>query len=89
MTDAVSMFLQMSLQGAVLIAALLALRAVFARRIAPGVLYALWLIPAARLLIPGSIESAFSFQNLVSEETARQARVVMEQPAAVAIPLLY
>lgn len=87
MTDAVSMFLQMSLQGAVLIAALLALRAVFAKRIAPGVLYALWLIPAARLLIPGSIESAFSFQNLVSEETARQARVVMEQPAAVTLPV--
>ena len=87
MTDAVSMFLQMSLQGAVLIAALLALRAVFARRIAPGVLYALWLIPAARLLIPGSIESAFSFQNLVSEETARQARVVMDQGAAVTLPV--
>ncbi len=26
-----------------------------------GVLYALWLLPAARLLIPGSIGSAFSF----------------------------
>lgn len=87
MTDAVAMFLQMSLQGAVLIAALLALRTVFARRIAPGVLYALWLIPAARLLIPGSIESAFSFQNLVSEEAAQRARVVMEQPTAVTLPV--
>ena len=87
MTDAVAMFLQMSLQGAVLIAALLALRTVFARRIAPGVLYALWLIPAARLLIPGSIESAFSFQNLVSEEAAQRARVVMEQSAAVTLPV--
>ena len=46
--------LVMSLQGAVLIGAVLALRAVFARRMAPGVLYALWLLPAARLLIPGS-----------------------------------
>ena len=55
--------LVMSLQGAVLIGAVLALRAVFARRMAPGVLYALWLLPAARLLIPGSIGSAFSFLN--------------------------
>ena len=57
---------QMSLQGAVLIAAVLALRALFTRRMAPGVLYALWLLPAARLLIPGSVESVFSLQNLIS-----------------------
>ena len=40
-------FLMMSLQGAVLIAVLLVLRSVFCKRMAPGVLYALWLIPVS------------------------------------------
>lgn len=65
-------FLMMSLQGAVLIAVLLVLRSVFCKRMAPGVLYALWLIPAVRLLIPGSVASVFSFLNLFSEEAEQQ-----------------
>ena len=56
---------EMSLQGAVLIAAVLVLRALFRRRMSPVALYALWLLPAARLLIPGSVGSAFSFLNLL------------------------
>ena len=73
--------LQMSLQGAVLIAAVLVLRALFARRMAPTVLYALWLIPAARLLIPGSVESVFSLQNLISPAAEEQAVAVIRQGA--------
>ncbi len=56
---------QMSLQGAVLIAALLLLRGVFARRVTPVVLYALWLLPAVRLLVPVSVGSVFSFLNFL------------------------
>ena len=80
--------LVMSLQGAVLIGAVLALRAVFARRMAPGVLYALWLLPAARLLIPGSIGSAFSFLNFIPKEMEAQAMAAaVMQTAVVQTPL--
>ncbi len=78
--------LQMSLQGTVLIAAVLVLRALFARRMAPTVLYALWLIPAARLLIPGSVESVFSLQNLISPAAEEQAVAVIRQ-GALPMPL--
>ena len=80
--------LVMSLQGAVLVGAVLALRAVFARRMAPGVLYALWLLPAARLLIPGSIGSAFSFLNFIPKEMEAQAMAAaVMQTAVVQTPL--
>ena len=69
MTEFLQAFLMMSLQGAVLIAGLLTLRVVFRKRMAPGVLYALWLLPAALLLIPGSVASVFSFQNLYSNNS--------------------
>ena len=57
--------LSMSAQGAALILALLVLRALFGRRVPPTLLYALWLLPAVRLLVPGSVASAFSLANLV------------------------
>ena len=60
-------FLMMSAQAAVLIAVILILRAAFEKRMAPTVLYSLWLLPAARLLLPGSIASVFSFQNFLPE----------------------
>ena len=86
--DALPALAQMSLQGAVLIAAVLALRALFARRMAPGVLYALWLLPAARLLIPGSVESVFSMQNLISPAAEQRMVSVVRggTTAAEAVP---
>ena len=51
--------LGMSLRGAALIAALLVFRRLFKGRVAPTATYALWLLPALRLLIPGSISCAF------------------------------
>ncbi|MEJ5965145.1 M56 family metallopeptidase [Flavonifractor porci] len=42
--------LQMSVQGTLVITVLLLLRTLFRRRISPVILYALWLLPAARLL---------------------------------------
>ena len=57
--------LQMTVQGAALIAVLLALRPLFRRRVSPVILYGLWLLPAARLLIPVSVASVFSLQNLL------------------------
>lgn len=68
-----------SVQGAVLIAALLALRMLFRRRISPVILYALWLLPAARLLIPGSVESSFSLQNLVSASAEQGMTAVLHK----------
>lgn len=67
-----------SVQGAVLIAALLALRMLFRRRISPVILYALWLLPAARLLIPGSVESSFSLQNLFSASAEQDVAAVLQ-----------
>ena len=78
--------LMMSVQGAVLIAALLVLHAAFRKRMAPGVLYALWLIPAARLLIPGSVASVFSFQNLYSPAAVQMTKIRLHSAAAANIP---
>lgn len=80
MTEWVEALLRMSLQGAALIAALLALRRLFRRRISPTVLYALWLLPAARLLIPGSIPSIWSLQNVFSQSAEQQAAAVLRSP---------
>lgn len=80
MTDWMETLLQMSIQGAALIAALMVLRRLFQRRAAPTVLYALWLLPAARLLIPGSIPSVWSLQNLFSPAVEQRAAAVLRQP---------
>lgn len=71
--------LQMTVQGTLLIAVLLLLRALFRRRISPVILYALWLLPAARLLIPGSVESAFSLQNFVPAPAEQGMATVLGQ----------
>lgn len=76
-----------SVQGAVLIAVLLALRMLFRRRISPVIFYALWLLPAARLLIPGSVESSFSLQNLVSA-TAEQGMTAVLHKGTEQLPQL-
>lgn len=68
-----------SVQGAVLIAALLVLRLLFRRRISPVILYALWLLPAARLLIPGSVASSFSMQNLFSASAEQRIAMVIQK----------
>lgn len=86
MTEFLQAFLMMSLQGAVLIAGLLTLRVVFRKRMAPGVLYALWLIPTARLLIPGSVASVFSFQNLYSPAAVQITKIQLHSAAAANIP---
>ncbi|OUN83139.1 hypothetical protein B5G06_08210 [Flavonifractor sp. An52] len=74
--------LQMTVQGTLLIAVLLLLRALFRRRISPVILYALWLLPAARLLIPGSVESAFSLQNFVPASAGQGMATVLGQGSA-------
>lgn len=74
--------LQMTVQGTLLIAVLLLLRALFRRRISPVILYALWLLPAARLLIPGSVESAFSLQNFVPAPAEQGMATVLGQGSA-------
>lgn len=80
--------LVMSLQGAVLIGAVWRCGLSLPRRMAPGVLYALWLLPAARLLIPGSIGSAFSFLNFIPKEMEAQAMAAaVMQTAVVQTPL--
>lgn len=76
--------LQMTVQGAALIAILLALRALFRRHISPVILYALWLLPAARLLIPGSVESVFSLQNLFPSSAEQRVVTILEQQSAQA-----
>lgn len=74
--------LQMTVQGTLLIAVLLLLRALFRSRISPVILYALWLLPAARLLIPGSVESAFSLQNFVPAPAEQGMATVLGQGSA-------
>ena len=86
MKEFLQAFLMMSVQGAVLTAALLVLRAAFRKRMAPGVLYALWLIPTARLLIPGSVASVFSFQNLYSPAAVQMTKIQLHSAAAANIP---
>ena len=78
--------LRMSVQGAVLILAAAALRALFGRRVPPTLLYALWLLPAARLLIPGSVASAFSLANLVPAEAGRRVEAALQTVTAVPPP---
>ena len=78
--------LSMSAQGAVLILAAAALRALFGRRVPPTLLYALWLLPAARLLIPGSVASAFSLANLVPAEAGRRVEAALQTVTAAAAP---
>ena len=78
--------LSMSAQGAVLILAVAALRALFGRRVPPTLLYALWLLPAARLLIPGSVASAFSLANLVPAEAGRRMEAALQTVTAVPPP---
>ena len=78
--------LRMSVQGAVLILAVAALRALFGRRVSPTLLYALWLLPAARLLIPGSVASAFSLANLVPAEAGRRVEAALHTVTAAAAP---
>lgn len=73
--------LQMTVQGAALIAVLLALRPLFRRRVSPVILYGLWLLPAARLLIPVSVASVFSLQNLLPAPTEQRVAAVLEQGA--------
>ena len=76
----------MSARGAVLILAVAALRALFGRRVPPTLLYALWLLPAARLLIPGSVASAFSLANLVPAEAGRRVEAALHTVTAAAVP---
>ena len=78
--------LSMSAQGAVLILAVATLRAGFGRRVPPTLLYALWLLPAARLLIPGSVASAFSLANLVPAEAGRRMEAALQTVTAVPPP---
>lgn len=77
MSAVLSQLLIMSLQGAVLIAAILVLRAAFAGKIAPNIFYALWLLPAARLLVPLRLGSAFSFLNLIPSYVRSAAGAAM------------
>ena len=78
--------LSMSAQGAVLILAVAALRAGFGRRVPPTLLYALWLLPAVRLLVPGSVASAFSLANLVPAEAGRRMEAALQTVTAVPPP---
>lgn len=78
--------LQMTIQGGVLIALLLALRPLFRRRVSPVILYGLWLLPAARLLIPGSVASVFSLQNLLPAPAEQRMAAMLEQGAQLTRP---
>lgn len=84
MTDWMYALFLMSVQGAVLIAALLVLRRCYEKRMSPTVLYALWLLPAVRLLVPGSVASVFSFWNIVSPATQQRVSQTLAGPVAAA-----
>ena len=78
--------LSMSAQGAALFLALLVLRALFGRRVPPTAIYALWLLPAVRLLVPGSVASAFSLANLVPAEAGRRGEAALQTVTAAPPP---
>ncbi len=57
--------LMMSAQASVLILAVMLLRQLARRSISPRIIYALWLFPALRLLLPISFQSGMSLMNLL------------------------
>lgn len=59
-----TLLLTASVQAGLLISGILLLQALLKDRMSPRLSYALWLLPALRLLIPFSIESTFSFMNI-------------------------
>ncbi|HOG00692.1 MAG TPA: M56 family metallopeptidase [Clostridia bacterium] len=70
MNELLERLLAMSVQAGLLMAFLLAVRFALGRRVPPRLGYALWLLPAARLLIPFRFASPLSLMNLARRETA-------------------
>lgn len=58
---------QMSFSGAVMILAIVALRAIALHRLPKNAFLALWSVAVSRLLVPYSIPSAFSFYSLLGQ----------------------
>ncbi len=83
----VTLLLTASVQAGLLISGILLLQALLKERLSPRLSYALWLLPALRLLIPFSIESTFSFMNIAMPPdspayTAAAGTPVIETAAA-------
>lgn len=81
--------LNMSITGSLIIAALLIIRFAF-RKLPRKYSYALWAIPAFRLLCPISISSAISFFNLFkkAEVASNQMEYIAPPPTEYVAPTL-
>lgn len=75
--------LMMSLTGSLMALVVMALRALFSKRLHPRVTYALWLAAALCLLLPLRLESKMSVMNApAARNFERSMSVRMEQPVA-------
>ena len=75
--------LMMSLTGSLMALVVMALRALFGKRLHPRVTYALWLAAALCLLLPLRFESKMSVMNApAARNLERSVSVRMEQPVA-------
>ncbi|MGN1249203.1 MAG: M56 family metallopeptidase, partial [Candidatus Spyradocola sp.] len=75
--------LMMSLTGSLMALVVMALRALFGKRLHPRVTYALWLAAALCLLLPLRFESEMSVMNAPAARSfERSVSVRMEQPVA-------
>ena len=75
--------LMMSLTGSLMALVVMALRALFGKRLHPRVTYALWMAAALCLLLPLRFESKMSVMNApAARNFERSVSVRMEQPVA-------
>ena len=82
--------LEIVLQSSLLIAILIALRPLLKRWMSARALYALWLLPALRMLIPISLQSPLSLLNAVRPVVERAQDAVQSpafRPTAIAAPV--
>ncbi len=81
----------MSLQAGILVLCVLLLQRLVKRAVSPRLRYALWLLPALRLLLPFTFESGASVMNLLSAPSfvsqAGNAEAAYVPPAAVTTPV--
>ncbi|HWS29592.1 MAG TPA: M56 family metallopeptidase [Clostridia bacterium] len=73
MTEWIGRILTMSAQAGVLILCLALLRLAFKKHGSPRLRYGLWLLPAIRLLLPFSVQSALSLMNFVPQNAGSAA----------------
>ena len=86
----ISLLLTTSVQAGLLIFGILLLQALLKDRLSPRLSYALWLLPALRLLVPFSVESTFPFTNIstpASPAYTAAARAPVGENAAAPLPM--